>query len=290
MPRSRKLAYLALLATSVIWGFAPPVIKYTLQFISPAAFLFYRFLIVSIILFIPLVLRLTNNKLTINQLLNYLFLGFLAVPLNLLLLFEGIKRTSAIDSSIISITAPILIIFGGVFFLKENVARQEKLGIGLALTGTLVTIVQPLLENGGTKTEQNFVGNLLVFLGVISWAAFTLLSKRKKDLDPFIQTAFSFLLGTILFLPLIFSSGFQPPSLPSLPGILYMAVFGSVIAYFTYIFGLSKIEASEASVFTYLQPLFAVPLAAIWLGEKITVSFLIGAILIILGVIICEKR
>jgi len=71
---------------------------------------------------------------------------------------------------------------------------------------------------------------------------------------------------------------------------LYMALLGSMVAYFTYIYGLAKIEASEATIFTYLQPLFAVPLAAVWLAEKITLLFLIGALLIGLGVFICEKR
>lgn len=289
MNKSRKFAYLALLTTSVIWGFAPPIIKYTLRFVSPIDFLFYRFLLVSLILFIPLLWRLKKIRPTKSQIFQYLFLGFLATPLNLYLFFTGIQKTTAIDSTLISITTPILIIFGGVFFLHEKITRKEKIGFILTLSGTIVTVLQPLLERGN-RTGQNFVGNLLVFLGVIAWAAFTLLSKKRKNLDPFILTASSFFLGLILLLPLIFLNNPSLPSLPSLPGILYMAIFGSVVAYFTYIWGLSKIEASEATVFTYLQPLFAVPLATLWLGEKITPPFLIGAILIVAGVFVCEKR
>jgi len=293
MSKSRKMAYLALLTTSVVWGFAPPIIKYTPGFISPTDFLFYRFLLVSLILLVPLILRLNHRRITKNQLLNYLFLGFLATPLNLFILFKGIEKTTSINATVISITSPILIIIGGAFFLHEKITRMEKIGIGLTIAGTIFTIVQPLLETG-VNFSQNTYGNLLVFLGAMEWAIFTLLSKKHKELDPFILTAFSFLLGLIIFLPLFVIrhpslTGALPPS-PAFFGILYMALFGSVIAYFTYIWGLSKIEASEATVFTYLQPLFAVPLAAIWLKEPLTLPFLIGAILIGVGVFVCESR
>jgi len=87
MTKDRKTAYLALLTTAVIWGLAPPVIKYTLRFLSPVSFLFYRFLIASTLVTLPLLLKLKKAKPSKKDLLLYLFLGFLAGPLNLLLLF-----------------------------------------------------------------------------------------------------------------------------------------------------------------------------------------------------------
>ena len=115
--------------------------------------------------------------------------------------------------------------------------------------------------------------------------------KKEKKLDPFILSTTSFLVGFLTFLPFILINGSisTPPS-QALPGILYMALLGSIVAYFTYIYGLAKIEASEATIFTYLQPLFAVPAAAIFLDEKITGAFLAGAILVAAGVFITEKR
>lgn len=289
MIKERKLAYLALLTTSVIWGLAPPIIKYTLGFVSPVAFLFYRFLLVSLILLIPLTLRLVKNRPTRRQLLDYLFLGFLATPLNLILLFEGLKRTSATDASVISVISPILVVAGGAFFLKEKVERRERAGIVITLAGSLLTVFQPILENG-LGSPQNLWGNFLVLFGVGIWATFTLGAKKHKDLDPFILTSISFLLGAVLFFPLFLLNEPAVPPPFSLPGILFMSVFGSLIAYFTYVWGLSKIEASEATIFTYLQPLFAVPLAALWLKEPLTPAFLAGALLIGLGVFVCEYR
>lgn len=307
MTRERKLAYAALLTTTVIWGFAPPIIKYTLNFVTPTVFLFYRFLFVSLILVIPLFFRFKSLEPQTLNLAKYLVLGFLGTPLTLMFLFDGIQRTTAIDASVISIISPILVVLGGAFFLKEKVTETERVGIVLTLLGTIITILQPLFETG-LSFSQNLWGNTLVLFGTVTWASFTLLTKKEdqKKLDPLVLTASSFLLGTLVIFPLFLferlslndylKSVFIPTQSiffikpQAIFGILYMSILGSVVAYFTYIYGLTKIEASEATIFTYLQPLFAVPAAAIFLDEKITFPFLLGAFLIILGVFICEKR
>ena len=287
MTKTRSTAFAALLLTTVIWGLSPPIIKYTLQFVTPITFLFFRFLIVSLILAIPLSIKIKKQKL--NNWPSYLWLGFLATPLNLYLLFTGLAKTSSLDGSIINAISPILVVIGGVFYLKEKVNKKESLGILITLLGVALTIIQPFLEG---KANHNAWGNILVFGGTAVWAVFTLLTKKSK-LDPFILTASSFVVGLILFLPLYLA---QPNQnlfvLPaqSLWGILYMAILGSIVAYFTFIYGVSKIEASEASMFAYLQPIFALPLAFVLLGERITLPFVLGALLIASGVFICEKR
>lgn len=287
MTKDRKIAYLALLTTAVIWGLAPPVIKYTLKFLSPVSFLFYRFLIASILIALPLLLKLRRAKPNKKDLLLYLFLGFLAGPLNLLLLFWGIEKTTASDASLISIISPILIILGGAFFLKEKVTKTERIGIAVTVVGTILAIIQPFWENKAGAGTYLF-GNSLVFLGTVIWVIFTLLAKKNRQLDPFILSSSSFVVGLIVLLPITYH--LSPLTLPALPGLIFMSVFSSIVAYFAYTYGLSKIEASEATLFTYLQPLFAVPASVAFLHEKLTLPFLSGAILIIIGVFVCEQR
>lgn len=307
MTKSRKLAYLALLITAIIWGIAPPVIKYTLRFLSPFAFLFYRFLLASIIIAAPTILKLKKIKLNLRDWLLYLFLGFLCTPLNLILLFLGIQKTTAIDASLISIISPILVIIGGVLFLDEKVNKTERIGIIITIAGTIITMVQPFFENN-INIGRSIFGNFLVFLGTLVWVAFTLLAKKnhRDRLDPLVLTGLSFWVGLITMIPLflyerlalndylksIFLTTqpifFLDPR--ALPGVLFMAIFSSIVAYFAYIYGLTKIEASEATIFTYLQPIFAVPIAVIFLKETLSLAFIFGSVLIILGVFICEYR
>jgi len=299
MTKSRKLAYLALLATSVIWGLSPPVIKYSLNYISPATFLFYRFLFTSLILLVPFVIKLLKVKPKLNDLPIYLLLGFLCTPLNLYLWFVGLQKTTAVDATLISIVSPILVIAGGVLFLQERITKIERIGIILTFAGTIMTLIQPIVESGG-KIGQNVFGNILVFLGAVAWAIFTILAKKySKRIDSFLLSSSSFFLGLILIIPLVFLEGNLKPAahiayfsqnFSSFLGIVFMVIFGSVIAYYAYIYGVSKIEASEATIFTYLQPVFAIPVSILFLKESVSLPFWIGAILIIVGVFVCEQR
>jgi len=294
MTKRRLTAYSILTFVSLLWGIASPVIKYTLNFIPPYSFLFWRFLITSII-FLPFFLfYLKKYPLHLNEVPILTLLGFLGTPLTLILLFVGYTKTTSMDGVLISSTAPIFITIGGAIFLKEKVTFKERVGLLIAVLGSLITISQPLLEGGFLKS-QNLFGNLLVFGSVISWTAFTLLSKfyfRKHH--PFVITAFCFFVGLIVIFPLailekgfqIFNFQFSIFNFSAFMGILYMSIFSSVIAYTLYEYGLSLIEASEATLFAYLQPIFAAPLSLLWLGEKITFPFLVGAIVITCGIFI----
>lgn len=289
MKTDRQRAYLALLITAVIWGLAPPIIKHTLVFISPLEFLFYRFLIASLFFFFPLWQQLKKQPPTRQEAVQYFLLGFLGTPLTLWLLFTGLAKTSAINGSIIWVIAPLLVVVGGGLFLKEKITCLEKTGILMTLTGALVTVIQPLGQND-LLSGSHLKGNFLVLAGTSVWALFTLLAKKQHQLDAFILAASSFFIGLFFFLPFWLAHGPAWPVLSAWPGILYMAILGSAIAYFTYLYGVAKIEASEATIFTYLQPLFGVTLAFFWLKETVTPLFLLGAFLIISGVFVCQKK
>jgi drug/metabolite transporter (DMT)-like permease len=69
-----------------------------------------------------------------------------------------------------------------------------------------------------------------------------------------------------------------------------MSIISSIVAYFTYNLGYSLIEASEAVIFDYLKPILAAPIAVVWLGEQITLPFLLGAGIIAAGVVLTEYR
>jgi drug/metabolite transporter (DMT)-like permease len=69
-----------------------------------------------------------------------------------------------------------------------------------------------------------------------------------------------------------------------------MAIFGSLMAYFFYNYGVSKIEVSESTLYTYLQPVIAIPLSVLFLNEILTPAFIVGSVFILFGLIIAETR
>ena len=292
MNQKRLTAYLLLILTSAIWGIAGPVIKNTLIFIPPFTFLFWRFLLTSII-FLPLFYwSVKKEKLTLMDILTIAPIGFLGIPLCLSLVFLGFDRTSALDGTIIATTAPIFIVLAGAFFLKEEVTKLEALGIGVAIAGSLVMVAQPFLE-GNAFAQRNLLGNLLILCSNLAWTAYVIISKIKlKKYSALTIVTVSFFVGLVAIFP--FALIEQLTIASSLPfyyfdpagiwGLLYMIVFSSVVAYFAFESGVKLIEASEATLFAYLQPVFAAPVAIFWLKETITLPFLIGSGIIGLGV------
>jgi drug/metabolite transporter (DMT)-like permease len=286
------------------------VIKYTLQFIHPFSFLFWRFLITAL-LFLPIFLiykRKKSIKLSAEKVLKLSILGFLGTTLSLGLLFIGYKYTTAIDGSLIYSLTPLIVVIGGAIFLKEEITKMEKAGTIIAFLGSIVIVVQPILE-GNAFAFKNTFGNLLVLASAVAWAAYCLLVRKfefKEKTDPLILTAVGFFAGFITIIPLFLYENFllndylKSIYLPArslfylnpaaLPGILYLSLLSSIVAYLTYNLGYALIEASEATIFDYLKPIFATPVAVFWLGEKITLPFLVGAGIIALGLFFTEFK
>src|SRR4030066_823593 len=201
MNPARKRAYIELIVVAIIWGAASPVIKYTLGGFSPGVFLTYRFFISAILALI--IFAVTGFKLPKNPktLALTLFNGFLISTVSLGLLFLGADKTTAIDSNIISTMGPITIAFAGVFFLKEHVTKREAIGILIALTGTLITIIEPVLKSGSGL--GGLEGNLLVFASVVVTTVTAVLAKKilRNNVDAMAATNLSFIVGFITILP-----------------------------------------------------------------------------------------
>ena len=296
MNPARKRAYIELLIVSIIWGAATPVIKYTLGGFSPAVFLTYRFFISAVLAL--MIFAATGFKFpkSLKVLGLTLFNGFLLTTVSLGLLFLGTDKTTSIDSNVISTIGPITIALAGVFFLRERVTKKEAVGILIALTGTLITIIEPVLKSGGFGGLE---GNLLVFASVIITTVNAVLAKMilRDNVDALTATNLSFIVGFITILPFglpaILNSGFKVITSAPLSyhlGVLYMALLSGTLAYFLWHKAEKSIEIGEANLSAYLYPIFGTPLSVFWLGEKITLPFIIGAVVIAAGVFLAEYK
>ena len=176
-----------------------------------------------------------------------------------------------------------------IIFLKETLKPKEWKGLALALLGTFVIALEPLLA-GHNHISLSLQGNLLIILSNLIWTGFILLSKKFKT-NPVYLSFYSFLVSIPFFYLVSASQNYSFALSPlALPGILYMAIGGSIIAFWAYQEGQKRIEASEAAIFTYLQPAFSIPLSLIWLKEPFTPVTILATVIIISGVYLSEKR
>jgi len=303
LSRRRTIAYAFLLGNAVVWGLAVPIVKRAFEDgLTPTAFLLGRFLGAALIS-LPIILFILKKSsvkktLTPRNLIKIVLLEILGTFLALLLLYEGLARTTAIETSLIAITWPIFVTVGGVLFLREREQRHELIGLIIAGFGSLLLIITPLLTEG---IRGSIAGNLLVLGQSVTIAVYYLLAKKYyRGLNKWAITHVSFWVGIFSFAALALfmnqspideiTSLFVAPTLWPLMATIYMAVFGSIVGLTLYLLGQARIEASEAGLFAYAQPVFALPVAFFLLAETISILEIIAIAIIIFGVIKAGKR
>lgn len=288
----RSKAYLQLLLVSAIWGFAGPVIKFTLRELSPLVFLFYRFALAGTMA----IFTLPFFRIKISP--QVLLYCFLTSTVGLGLLFLGYDQTSSIEGALISAIGPLLTATAGVMFLREHITGREKIGIAIALVGTLLIIFEPLTNGSLTST---FSGNLLVAASVLVGVSLALMAKvllRDQTNSSFALTQLSFAIGLLTTLPIVLlryspaliMSQIKEVSLPTHLGVWYMAFLSGTLAYSLWHKAQKTIEVGETALFVYTYPLFAAPLSFLWLRETVSPLFWIGTGITALGILIAQFK
>jgi drug/metabolite transporter (DMT)-like permease len=286
-----NLPILALILANAIWGAASPVFKYALQNIPPFSLAFLRFLLASLLLY-PLI----HKRLQYADLKNKWLWAFAvcSVPVNITFFFLALQRTVSINAPIIASAGPVFVLLASAIFLREEIRPAAVVGTVLSLAGILVIIGQPLLDRGfGTE----IIGNILLVLATLGATGQIIIGRKiltPANTLPF--TFWTFLIGTLWFLPFfLYEYGQNPAALANLDarggtGIAFGAFLSSFAAYTMYNWAISRLPAFRVSVFAYLDPVVAILIAIPLLGEKITPPFILGSVLVFLGILIAERR
>ncbi len=296
----RIRAYLFLIVVAAIWGSAGPIIKYTLSGVPPLPFLAYRFTISAIISLFFFLYKIKRGKKFKRFRANFplvVLYGFLAICLSLGILFVGLTKSSVLDLTLVSIFGPLMVTLGGALFFKDHITKREKIGIIIVLLGVILNSLIPNLQD---KNQARLTGNILLFLYLLADSSSILVSKKlvKNKVKSTNLVNFAFILGAITFIPLSFlfyGKKSLVEILINLPlkyhlGVWYMAILSGTVAYNLYIRACRSIEVSEAVLFNYLQFFFMVPLAIFWLKEKPSIEFILGGLIILIGLIISEYK
>jgi len=285
-----------LIGVAAIWGFATPILKFTLGGISPFPFLVYRFAISAIFAFVFLLISGTKIPNLKKNILPISVYGILAFTLALTFLFLGLDSSNVLDLTLIGLAGPLVVTAGGVLFFHDKITHKERIGISIAVLGVLINSVYPIFTN----TSVRLTGNILLILFLLLDSSAVLYSKKlvRHKLPPVGITMIGFIMGALTLIPLVFViEGPQEifSQIVNLEpqyhiGVWYLALVSGVLAYFLAINGEKSIEISEAWLFMYLQVIFTIPLAVFWLGESLSTSFIIGAVIIAIGIFIAEYK
>lgn len=205
---SRHVAVGFMLLNTLVWGAALPIVKPGLEVTTAFLFLFERYALATLFTLPFLVWYFWKNSKLFGFLPRIIVLELIGTTLSLSLLYFGLERTTALESSLITTTVPVITIIGGVLFLREKQERREWFGLSLALAGTLLLVVEPVLSGAWRAAEFSLLGNLLVFGQNITISIYYILAKKwYRQVPKLFATGVSFLVGTVSFGFLSFWSG-----------------------------------------------------------------------------------
>lgn len=289
---SPKKIYLLMVCAALFWAGAFIAGKYTVPYIPVFTLTFLRFFYATVILYFVMKRMSVDFRLERKKLPVYLFTGTVGMFGYHVLFFTALRYTTAINSSIIAATNPMVTTVLALLFLRNRLGGKRVAGILLSFAGVVLTITGANLDVLRRFTFN--AGDLLMLAAVASWAVYSVYSKsRGKEIAPIVLTYYSFLVCTILLIPFVL---YERPweFLPGVPGtahlaVLYMSVFPSVIGYLVQQTAIRAIGPEKASVFINLVPVFSILLAVLILGEALEPVKLLTAALIIAGVLICQR-
>lgn len=283
-------SFLMLSVVVFLWGSSYTLLKMGLEEMSPINLAFLRFLLTlpPFAVFAYLRQKQTFDKSIFRDWKILMTLGLTGVTLYHTFQNVGLRFTTASNSSLIISANPVFIALLSHLSLKEKMTWKRVSGMILAFLG-IILVIGPLrlaFDPLGT------VGDLLSLGAALSWAVYSVFGKGiLSKYGAQRVTMFSMIFGTLFLLPILLVS--EKPALPTSIWLwfllLILSLLCSGVAYFFWYDALEDVSPTEAGVFLFLLPIISVSFAHIVLSESLDASFVMGALLVILGVIITQR-
>ncbi len=291
MTRSSALAYFALAVVCLIWGTTYLALRIAVVSFPPFLFTAIRQVAAGVIL-LALLFALSKRSAPSKEVLwRQAIAGFFMISLGNGLVAWGEVYIPSGVAAIICSLVPVIVIVLNVTIHKEEKPNATILG-GVALG--LIGIVLIFSEHLSAFSEMVYIlGIFATFLACLAWAGASIWIKRSKSRDdPFVAAGLQMVFGGLWLIP--FSLAFDSFGAVVWSGevvwsLLYLVVFGSLLAYACYVYALRELPMTIVSLYAYINPLVAVILGWWVLDEALNAKIWFAMILTIAGIYIVNK-
>ena len=224
------------------------------------------------------------------RLLGLLGLGVLG---NHLLILMGLNYVSGAVGGVIIGSSPVVTSVLSAMLIKDVPLRAVWAGALLSFAGVGVVSVAGFQAAG----DQPLLGSTLVFLGVVSWALYSIGSRAIMERMSALTVNWTTLMvATVLQIPLLWTdqkmmnAGIGSVTTPDWLALGYLVVFATAVAQQAWLFGVKGVGPSRASVLGNLTPVAAIGLSALILGEAVGLIEILGICLILAGVWVVNRQ
>ena len=206
--------------------------------------------------------------------------------------------TTATNTSLIVCSCPLfaMLLFALFFRQSEKITRIQALGSLIAFLGMAVVVL-----NGHFVLHLSPLGDLLAFGACLCWAVYSLLMKvAVRNHSSLFITRKVFIYGLLTIIPyyilvpseasIFFSSPFHLFTISTILNLLFLGVVASMLCYLTWNWVIGKLGPVVATNWVYFNPITTILFAWWLLDEKITIWFLLGSALILLGMYLADRK
>ena len=295
MSKNFFLAVFLLTSASFFWSgnFFAGKIAY-LSDLTPFKLGFFRWLLAMLIL-LPFTFSeiVRNYNYYKKNILLMTFLGFLAVTVFNSLTYISLQTTLIINSTLMASIAPVLMIGFSWLIFKTKTTTLQFAGIFLSLLGAFSIILKGNINNLFNLYFTS--GDVWMFTAVVSWCLYSVLLKKiDNSMSQLANLEVMIFIGLIFIFPLYLieslNNSFLPAKNIDLIIIIYVAIFASIVSFFSWNKGVSLIGANRASLFLHLIPVFSSIWAISFLNEKFAFFHMIGVSFILTGIILSNIK
>ena len=211
------------------------------------------------------------------------------IGVNWILLFEAYRYTTVATATLCYYLQPVLVVLGSAVVLKEKLSWKKLLCVCVAILGMIP--VSGVLES--IPTADEITGILLAIGAALLYGINILTNKTMQGLKPFDMTIFCMITATLTLLPYTlltedWSAIVWEPS--SLLLLLTVGIIHTGVAYALYYSALNVMKAQEVAIYGYIDPIFAIVLSALLLSEPLTLSIVIGGVMILGATFVSERK
>jgi len=271
---------------TLIWGSTWLAITFQLGVVDPLVSVFYRFLLAAIILFVYCSMIKLNLKYSAKQHLFMVLQGTLLFGINYWLVYLAEVHLKSGLVAVVFSTIIFLNIFNGLILLKSKIRLNVLSSALIGFLGIVLVFKDEILNFNFSSDKSAAL--FLAFLSVITASLGNITSAyNQRNKLPVVQTnAYGMLYGSLLMILLVFITGTPlsfDVSFQYIGSLIYLAVFGSVIAFWSYLTLLGKIGADRAAYVTLVFPIIALLLSTFFEEYTWSLFALIGVSLITAG-------
>ena len=266
------------------------VSKVVLDVIPPFSLLTIRLVLGALVLGALMLLR-GKQEFTRAQFRSSFLVGFVGYGISLGFQFVGTKLSTASNGALVTSATPAFVLLFAPFLLHEKPTWRSTLALAVSTLG-VIAVIDPRTAN---LSSSLFLGNLSLLAAGLTWALYSVLVRKVSTNTDLLASSAVMLLAGVPSSALLSIFELRTQSIGEITigiigGLLFLGIISTAVAMFLWNYAFVELPAAVASLTFFAQPVVGTLLGWFFLREKITPLFLLGGMLIGIGILISANE